>query len=252
MGIACLPSTGATAPITIAGTVLLSGVEILAMLVMSQLMQPGTPVIGFPIFFTLDMATGRNLQSSVESILGAAATVQFVKEAFHIPTHTYGFGTDAHTEDGQAALESALRGVLVSQAGCDILGGAGQLDVATAIGPVQLIIDCILVSVLKRMRAGVKVDDDTLAWEDIMDTVPIGHFLERPHTLKHCREALRPQLLASQPMPIWSSQGSKDLYTRAVERYEELKKKLQPQPLPEDVQRELDRIVKQADEHLVK
>ena len=85
-----------------------------------------------------------------------------------------------------------------------------------------------------------------------MDTVPGGHFLERAHTLRHCREALRPELFVSQPSEVWSSEGSKDLYTRAAEKYEELKKKFQPQPLAEDVQRELNRIVKQADERLVK
>jgi trimethylamine--corrinoid protein Co-methyltransferase len=247
-----LPSAGGTAPITMAGTILLSGIEILAMLVMSQLIQPGTQLFGSPLYFTLDMGNGRNLQANTESILGAAATVQFIKEAFHIPTHTYGFGTDTHTEDGQSAFESALRGVLVSQAGCDILGGAGQLDVATAIGPIQLIIDCILVNILKRMRAGVKVDNDTLAWEEILDTAPVGHFLDRPHTLKHCHEALRLELLVSQPMAIWSSEGGKELYTRALEKYEELRKKFQPQPLAQDMQEELNRIVKQADEHLVK
>jgi len=252
IGLASLPSAGATSPATIDGTVLLASIEILAQLVMSQLVKPGLPVYGFPIFFTLDMQSGRTLQSSVESILGAAATVQFINDAFHIPTHTYGFGTDSHIPDGQSTIEATLRSLLVSMADCDILGGAGQLDVATAFSPVQLIIDDTLTSILKRISSGVKVDDDTLAWRDILDTVPIGHFLERAHTLKYCREALRPELLVSQPMELWSTEGSKDLNTRAVEKYRELKKGLQPQQLPEDVQKELDRIVKQADERLVK
>lgn len=252
IGLACLPSAGGTAPITTAGTILLSGIEILAMLVMSQLIKPGTPVIGLPLFFTLDMVTGRSLQSSGESILGAAAAVQFIKEAFHIPTHTYGFGTDSHIPDGQSMIETILRGLLVSKAGCDILGGAGQLDVATAISPVQLIVDNTLTSILKQIISGVKVDDDTLAWREILDTVPGSHFLERPHTLRHCREALRTELFVSQPREVWSSAGSKDLYTRAADRYKELKKELQPQQLAEDVQREMNRIVKEADEHLIK
>lgn len=247
-----LPSAGGTSPTTIAGTTLVSGIEILAMIVMSQLISPGAPILGCPLYFALDMGTGRNLQASTESILGAAATVQFIKEAFHVPTHTYGFGTDGHIEDGQASLESALRGTIISQAGSDILGGAGQLDVATVVGPIQLILDCILVNMLKRIVTGVKVDDDTLAWEEILKTDPYGQFLDRTHTLKHCREALRPGLLMSQPMEVWSSMGSKDLYSRAMEKYEELKKVCKPQSLPEDVQKELKRIVKQANEKLVK
>ena len=71
-------------------------------------------------------------------------------------------------------------------------------------------------------------------------------------SVKYCRQALRPELLVSQPMELWSLHGSKDLYTRTVEEYRELKKKLQLQPLPDEVQRELNQIVKRADEHLVK
>ena len=252
MELSCLPSAGGTSPITIAGTVLQSGIEILAQLVMSQLIAPGMRVIALCHFFTLDMLTGRTLQSTVEAMLGAAANVQFIKDAFQIPTHTYGFGTDSHIPDGQCMTEVALRGQLLSMVGCDILAGAGQLDVGTAVSPIQLIIDNTLAGTLKQVISGVTVDDDTLAWKDILDTVPGGHYLERAHTLHHCRDALRPKLFVSQPMEVWSSDGSKDLYTRAVEEYRELKKGLQPQPLAEDVQKEMNRIVRQADERLVK
>ena len=97
-----------------------------------------------------------------------------------------------------------------------------------------------------------KVDDDTLAWKEIFDTVPGGHFLERPHTLKHCREELRTELFVSDPIEVWSSEGSKDLYTRTLDKYRELKKKMQPQQLPEDVQEEMNLIMKRANERLVK
>ena len=149
-------------------------------------------------------------------------------------------------------IQTTLRGVLVSQAGNDILAAAGRLNAAAACSPIQLIIDNTVAGILKRLISGVKVDDDTLAWEDILDTAPSGHFLERHHTLQHCREALRPELFVGQPMELWSSEGSKDLHTRAVDRYKELKRGLQPQRLPEDVQKEVNRIVESADEHLVK
>jgi trimethylamine:corrinoid methyltransferase-like protein len=222
------------------------------MLAMSQLIAPGNPVIAAPLFFTIDMATGRTLQSSIESIIGASSIIQFIRQACNIPTHTYGFGTDACNANGQSMIETTLRGLLVSLTGCDMLGGAGQLDTATVASPIRLIIDNMLSSIFKRFKSGVKVDDDTLAWQEIMDTVPGGHFLERAHTLKHCREALRTELFVSQPREVWNAEGSKDLYARAVEKYRGLKKKLQSQELPEDVKRELNAIVKKADERLAK
>jgi len=247
-----LPLVGANSPVTIAGTVLQMGIEILAQLVMSQLIEPGAKVIAAPFAFALNMASGRNLQESVEAMMIAPACVQLAKEAFHIPAH-YEPGTDSHIPDGHAQIEKSLSGLMVSRAGCDVLGGAGQLDVINVSSPIQLIIDNNMVSVLKRLCSPVKVDDAYLAWQDMLDISPgDGTYLERSHTLQHCREALRPKLLDTLSRDVWISEGSKDLYTRTLDKYRELKKQFKPLELPEDVKKELNRVEKQAREHLVK
>lgn len=250
--ICSLPNAGGTSPITIAGTVLLLGVEILSMIIVSQLIKPGTPVIALPLPFALDMLTGSNLGSSVETVLAAGATVQFLKDAYQLPTNTYGFGTDSPLPDGQSMIEVTLKGLMISMIGSDILTGAGMLDCIRGFSLVQLVMDNALVGIFKRVRSGIMVNDDTLAWKEIMDTTPGGHFLEREHTLRHCREALRTDLFVRVPADMWRLESGKDFNTRALEKYRELKQKMQPQELPEDVQRELNLIVKHADEHLAK
>jgi len=247
-----LPLAGANSPVTIAGTVLQMGIEILAQLVMSQLIEPGAKVIAAPFAFALNMASGRNLQESVEAMMIAAASVQFAKEAFHIPTH-YEPGTDSHIPDGHAQIEKSLSGLMVARSGCDIVGGAGQLDVITVSSPIQLIIDNDMVSVLKRLCSPVKMDDEYLAWQDMPDVLPgDGTYLERSHTLEHCHDALMPKFLNTLSRDTWISEGSKDLYTRTLDKYRELKKKFKPLELPEDVKKELDQVEEKAREHLVK
>lgn len=245
-----LPSAGGTSPITIAGTVLLAASEVLAMAVMAQLIRPGTPVIGTPLIFTLDMQSGKALQSSAEAVLGAAGAVRVIKHAFGLPTHTYGSGSDSPVPDGQSMIERTLQGMMVAGSGADILGGAGQLDVATAVSPVQLVIDNDLAAILKRMVRGVEVSDETLNWEDLLDTPPGGHFLERMHTLRHCREAVRPRTFLRAVREIWQMEGGKDLYARALERLNDLQRDLRPRDLLGEVSRDLGRIVRQADEIL--
>ena len=247
-----LPGAGATSPVTIAGTVLLSGMENLAHVVMSQLIEPGTPVFCGHHRLTLDMATGRDLLTSVEAILGEMASAQFIKEAFQLPTFAWGYGTDSHIPDEQSMIDGTLIGQLVALAGTDVLEGAGGLDACLTINPVQLIIDNILAGIFKRVKAGVKVDDDTLAWKELLSIAPGDNFLELAHTLKHCRDALRPELFVRDPRETWVSESSKDLYTRALDKYIELKKGLKPQQLPEDVQKEMNLILKQARDCLVK
>jgi trimethylamine--corrinoid protein Co-methyltransferase len=245
-----LAIAGATSPITMAGTALQSSTEILGRLIMSQLFQPGSPVIARPIYFMLDLSTGRTLQSPVEAMLGSAATIQFIKEAFNIPTMTFGFSNDSYISDGQAMLEIAYTGILVALAGCDLVHAAGCLDVIIAASPVQLVTDNKIAKMLKRIISGIKVDDDTMAWKEISDTDFGGNFLELSHTLKHCRETLCSGLSVSQPRDDWLASGGKDLYARMVDEYKEVKKTCKPRKLPDDVRKEFDSIVKRADEDL--
>ncbi len=74
-------------------------------------------------------------------------------------------------------------------------------------------------------------------WQEIIATEPGGHYLERSHTLKHCRDALRADLLVNQSKDAWKAEGSKNLHTRALDRYRELKKKMKPLELPAEVKR---------------
>jgi len=67
-----LPSAGGTAPITLPGLVLMATAEILAMVVMTHVLAPGTPVIATPLMFTLDMRTGSALQ---RALLGQAVSL---------------------------------------------------------------------------------------------------------------------------------------------------------------------------------
>ena len=245
-----LPGAGATAPITVPGVVLLSAAEILAMLAVAQVIQPGIPVIATPLIFSTDMMTGRSLQSSAESMQGAALAVQFIKAAFGIPTHTYGIGSDSPVMDGQCMSEGALRSMLMGLSGADILGGAGQIEVATTISPVQLTIDNEVFGTVRRMITNITFDDDSLAWTDLLTAEPGGNFLTGDHTLRHCRDGLMSTNFTRMTREDWNKQGQGDLVTRAVEFCKDLLEKAAPSNLPEQVTREMDSIVGRADQQL--
>ena len=249
---ASLPSAGGTAPITMPSVLLLSAAEIITILTVAQIVRPGTPVIALPIIFTIDMRIGRTLQSSPEAIRGAAAAVKFIKTAYGVPTHTYGSGADSPDIDSQSMIERSLLGTLVATAGADILGGAGQFEVATAISPVQLIIDNEIAGMIRRMISGLTIDDDTLAWNDLMNISGRGHFLETKHTLRHCRDAFGPRVFVRQSRDIWTKEGKKDFLGRATNVYRMLSAKGKPRDLSDDVIKEMDRIVDSADWNLKK
>ncbi len=245
-----LPGAGATAPITIPGVVLLSATEILAMLVAAQVIQPGIPIIATPLIFSTDMMTGRSLQSSAESMQGAALAVQFIKAAFGIPTHTYGIGCDSPLLDGQCMSEGALRSMLIGLSGADILGAAGQLEVATAISPIQLAIDNEVFGMVRRMITEITFDDESLAWDDLLKAGAGDQFLTSDHTLRHCREGLMPENFIRMTRQDWQDKGQGDLVARASEFCKSLLSRAAPMTLPEYVTKEMDSIVEQADKQL--
>ena len=247
-----LPGAGATAPITIPGVVLLAAAEILAMLAAAQVVQPGIPIIATPLIFSTDMMTGRSLQSSAESMQGAALAVQFIKAAYGIPTHTYGIGSDSPIMDGQCMSEGALRSMLIGLSGADILGAAGQLEVATTISPVQLAIDNEVFGTVRRMIANISFDDDNLAWAELLAAEPGCNFLTGDHTLRHCRDGMIPINYTRMTREDWNNKDQGDLVARATEYCRDILEKAEAPNLPEDVSREMDAIVERADRQLGK
>jgi trimethylamine:corrinoid methyltransferase-like protein/methanogenic corrinoid protein MtbC1 len=181
-----LPTAGGTAPVTVAGSVVMAAAEILAMVVLAHLLAPATPVIATPLMFTLDMRSGRSLQSSIEALQAASAAVQLMKQGFGLPCHTYGAGSDTPDVDGQSQAERAMLALMVALSGADILGAAGQLECATVFSPLQLVIDDELAGMVRQYLHTPEVDDESLGWEPLLAVPPGGHFLDAEHTLAHC------------------------------------------------------------------
>lgn len=245
-----LPGAGGTSPVTLPGTVLLATAEILAMAAMAQAVKPGLPVVGCPIIFSTDMSTGRSLQSSVESMRAACMAVQLIKKVFGLPTHNYGTGSDSPIVDEQAAAESAMLAAWMAASGQDILGGAGQLEVATTASPLQLILDNEIVAMARRMVLPVHLNDEQLAWDVIAQTPPGQHFMTSEHTLKHCREGFSPNNFIRMTRDAWVRSEGKPLMERIRADYKRMMGMENTAAASSELAREIDAIVKAADKRL--
>jgi trimethylamine:corrinoid methyltransferase-like protein len=242
-----LPGAGGTAPATIPGTVLLAVAEIMAITAMAQAVNPGAPVVACPIIFSTDMRTGRSLQSSVEAIRGASMAAQFIKKEFGLPTHCYGSGTDSPTIDEQSFSERSMLTTWMAACGLDIFGGAGQLEVATAVSPLQLIIDNEILAMARRLIAPFDLDDDQLAWEALAAVSPGQDFLTIDHTLEHCRDGFNPFNFIRSARDDWEGAGAKSLLDRAKDVYFTMQNQEDRYIAEEQLVKELDDLVKAAD-----
>jgi len=247
-----LPTAGGTAPVTMPGTVLMATAEILAMVTLTHILAPGTPLIATPLIFALDMRTGRSLQASVEALQGAAMAVQVCKRGFGLMTHTYGSGSDTPDLGGQSMAERALIGLMVGQSGADILGGLGQLECATVFSPIQAILDSELGAMQRAWMRTPEVNDETLAWDLMMQVPQGGHFLANEHTLKHCRDVFEPASFLKLARDPYEAAGRRSEIDNARAIYDRLVSREAPPGLPdEDAVAEINRIVVAADKAIL-
>jgi trimethylamine:corrinoid methyltransferase-like protein len=246
-----VPVMGGTAPITPAGTVILAGIEVLAIVLIAQAIKPGTPVLGLATSLAMDMQTGQALKANVEAMRTNAACAQFLSQVYKIPTHICGMTTDVDIVNEHAQAERCLGGLNLASRGVDIMGRTGELQAAKIISPVQLTIDDELVAMIKHLNASLTVNADTMAWEDLRAVGPGGHFLAQPSTLQHCRTAFRSTLFKSNAGENGKSDELRDIIERAQKKTLGVWETCpDPKWFSQDTVAELDRIIGQADGEL--
>lgn len=245
-----LPAAGANVPITPSGIALMACAEVLAMIIMAQIIAPGTPCIATPLLFELDMATTNTTQAAMSTTMGRMMAIQLFSEGYNIPAHTYGTGTDSCTLDSQAGFEQASISHMVALAGAAVLGGAGQIETAKTINPMQLIIDNDVFGMVKQLKAGYVVNEETVAWDDIINLKSHDGFIDKMHTFTHFRDGYRVKNFSRDSRTAWLENGGKDIAARAKDVYLSIKQSYEPINLPKEVTEELDAIVKRADAEL--
>ncbi len=247
-----LPTAGANAPITPQGIVLMACAEVLAQVIIAQIFAPGTPCIATPLLFEMDMKTTNAAQSKMSTTMGRMAAIQLFEEGYGIPAHTYATGTDSMVLDAQAGIEASSLAHMVALSGASVLGGAGQIETAKTINPQQLIIDNDLFGMVKQLKAGFEVNEETTAFNEIMGLTGRESFIDMEHTFRHFRDGYKTRVFNYDSRTKWITKGSKDIIARTTEIYYKIKETYKPITLPEDVSKEMDSIVKHADKELGK
>ena len=112
----------------------------------------------------------------------------------------------------------------------------------------QLVIDDEIAAMVKRVISGIDFED-TLMGVDLIKEIGIGgHFLSERHTLDHLRsEQVQSTVIDRRVREEWEGMGSKSIIQSANEKAAELIRTHKPDPLPQDMAKELKRIIKSAE-----
>jgi len=234
---------GVTSPITPAGAVALDNAGVLLGLVLSQLVREGAPYI-----MTGMQPSPMDMRTMVTPYADPERGIfQALAQFYNLPAFGWGGVSDSKAVDQQAAAEAALTLLAESLVGGNIIHDLGYLESGLTFSLVQLVICEELIGWIEAFLKGIQISDETLALDVIAQTGPEGHYLNKDHTRRHFREIWGPDLLDRNDYRTWRDRGGKTLGERAAERVEEILKGHQPEPLPDDIKRQLRQIVQRAE-----
>jgi trimethylamine--corrinoid protein Co-methyltransferase len=179
--IVSMPLAGATAPVTLAGSVVQHAAECISGIVIHQLAQPGAPIVwgGAPAIF--DMRTGKTPMGAIETAMLDVGCAEIGKY-LGLPTHAYLVAGDGRVIDAQVEMESGISAVLGALAGINMISGAGMLDFLACHSIEKLVIDAEAIASAQRLIEGIEPREESLALAMFAQTGLSGDFLKLKET----------------------------------------------------------------------
>lgn len=253
IGFGPMAMQGGTAPATIAGTVAQENAEILAGIVISQVINPGNPVTYWGIPHCMDIMTGNMSFGSPEQSLLALSLVQIARSyGIYSVGINEGLSDSNLIDDAQSGFERGITLLNGIYSKADILAHQGICGQDSCGSILQLIIDNEFLSYLKRFFNFFEVNDDTLA-EEVVKKIGIGgNFLIDNHTLKHFKnEIYSPYILNRDSWSGWIKKGKKSTKDRAIDKYMELLGLDPVEPIEKAKMKEIEKCLKSAKKAMI-
>ena len=212
------PLCGATSPVTLAGNLVIQTVDSLMGVMLAQAVNPGTPVIFGSVATNTDLRDLKYLAGSVEMGLLNAAGAQMA-QFYQLPFYATGGMTDSKVLDSQSGYESAITNLLCALAGANFIhDAAGLMEFALTVCYEKYVIDNEILGMVMRAVEGIRVDDDTLAFDLIKQVGPGGNFITAKHTRRFMRkEHYQPSLSDRDSREEWETKGKKTTWESAAE-----------------------------------
>jgi len=213
--ISVISMSGATSPITIAGSLAQQNAEALAGVALAQLVRPGAPVFYGSFTSNVSMRTGSFVLGTPEFVQLGLVSGQLARR-YGLPLKLNNACT-SNTIDAQAAYESqmSLWACMLGQPNF-LAHGVGWLENGLTCSFEKMILDCEMLQMLSRVLEPLEINRETLAVDDIKNIGPGGHFLGSELTMQRYETAFYEPILTNwETYEDWQKAGPIDLVTRA-------------------------------------
>ena len=153
--------------------------------VLTQLINPGTPVICGSVGSITDLRSMGHLSGPIERGMINAGLSQMA-QYYKLPYYSTAGMTDSKVVDAQAGYESGMMNLLVAMSGANYIhdaAGLMEFDL-TASYEKLVMVDEIIARCLRVLR-GIEVTDESIALDLMLKVGPGGDYLGEEHTVKY-------------------------------------------------------------------
>ena len=235
-----MPLSGFMAPVTVVGSLIQHTAETLSGIVISQTVNPGTPMLygGAPAIF--DMRYETTPMGAVETMLIDCAYVEIGK-FLNLPTQTYTAMSDAKLLDAQAGLETSMGATLGALTGANSISGPGILDFINSMSLEKLVVDNEICGMTFRLLEGIQPRDDFPALPLFEEFLREKHLIIADHTRKYLRDEIHfpGPTIDRANRARWQEKGALSIGEQASREVERLILEAEPTRLDEGVQAQL-------------
>ncbi|MEA4965866.1 MAG: trimethylamine methyltransferase family protein [Oscillospiraceae bacterium] len=214
-------SFGITTPQSLAADYTLGNAMILAALVLTQLISPGTPVVYSGKTDSDDLRmTSAAAYGGIEAMLSGATAYQMGK-FYGLPVHSGNANTDSKALDYQCGAETFMNLFTAYMNGVDcMLHSTAVLDSYNAVSYEKFLLDEERILGFQRLLRGYTVSDETLMFEKMKKTGPTGQSFERTQKSYHT-DYYMPKLVQRDGHNAWIAKECPTAETMAAAAWRE-------------------------------
>ena len=236
-----MTTMGSTAPATPLGAIVVGDAEVISAMVLLQLAHPGAPVYHSIIPSLMDPRTGGYIGGT--STPFSIINVQLA-HAWNVPSLGGGStSSDAKDVGWWSGFDGGFGAAEIALAGGEVCGYLGMLGSSMILYPEQIILEHEICQHAYETFESYEFDELDLSLDVIAKVGPGGHYLREKHTRQHMRD-FRYSPLFRKTDEQGNVRPPRDV---ALEEFKAIYATHQPAPLPDEVLKELDRILAAAD-----
>ncbi len=218
--VVCYPAIfpGMACPLTLAGAITQAAAESLAGIVLSQLAQPGVPIMSGSSVMPMDMRRADMAIGSPEYTLAGIGAAELYAH-IGVPSWLGSGCSDAHEIGPQALAEASASLQATSMACTSLTHNLGLLSSGRT-GSMEMLVACDeLAAMATRFATGIEVTTEAIAVDVIKRAAPDNSFLTDPHTLaRYETEMWIPGLLRRGSLEEWQHDGEQSLGIRLKDK----------------------------------